>query len=120
MKILVAVANYGTKAMKYLSQVLAAYRAMPWGVKVVVMSNIPKDLGSDIEVLVGLPDPNPRSLPFGYKKIFAERANDFDLFIYTEDDVLITEQNVRSFLRATELLPEKYIAGFLRSEVSGD
>lgn len=120
MKILVVIANYGTKGRKYLTRVLAEYRSMPWSVRVVVLSNIPKDLGPGVEVAVGLPAKDPRSLPFGYKKVFAQCAQDYDLFIYSEDDVLITERNLRAFLRATELLPPEYIAGFLRTEVSAE
>jgi SAM-dependent methyltransferase len=120
MKILVAIANYGTKNEGYLQQLLAEYRRMPFEVDVVVLSNIPKELGKDVEVRVGLPAKNPWSLPFGHKPLFAERVSKYDLFIYTEDDTLITERNIRAFLEATRILPQDKIAGFLRYETSPD
>src|SRR5437899_866604 len=120
MKILVAIANYGTKNEGYLQQLLAEYRRMPFEVDVVVLSNIPKELGNDVEVRVGLPAKNPWSLPFGHKPLFAERVSKYDLFIYTEDDTLITERNIRAFLEATGILPQDKIAGFLRYETSPD
>jgi 2-polyprenyl-3-methyl-5-hydroxy-6-metoxy-1,4-benzoquinol methylase len=117
MKVLVAIANYGTKNMKYLDTLIREYRTMPYGVQIVVLSNIPKELGPDIEVRVGLPSKNPWSLPFAHKKLFAERMNDYDLFIYSEDDTLVTERNMRAFMEATGILPKTEIAGFMRYEV---
>ena len=38
------------------------------------------------------------------------------MFIYSEDDILITEKNLRAFLEVTETLREDEIAGFLRVE----
>ena len=119
MKILVAIANYGTKNARYLERVLDEYRSMTrFPFDIVVLSNIPKDLGPDIEVIVGLPTKDPWSLPFGHKALFAERMQQYDLFIYSEDDTLITERNIDAFIKMTKILPEKYIAGFLRYEIS--
>ena len=117
MKILVAIANYGNKNMGFLNTVIKEYRSMSYRIDIVVLSNIPKVLGPGIEVKVGLPSKNPWSLPFGHKKLFAERANDYDLFIYSEDDTLITENNIRAFLDVTRILPEHEIAGFLRYRI---
>lgn len=117
MKILVAIANHGTKNMKYLASLLNEYRSMPFGTDIVVLSNIPKDLGSDVEVILGCPTRDPWSLPFGHKKVFADRISDYDLFIYSEDDTLITERNIHAFLKAVEILPRQEIPGFIRYEL---
>ena len=117
MKILAAIANYGTKNMHYLDILIEEYRSMKYDVNIVVLSNIPKNLGSDIEVLVGLPDKNPWSLPFAHKKAFAERSKDYDLYIYSEDDTLLTEKNIDAFLKVTSILDENEIAGFIRYEI---
>ncbi len=116
MKILVSIANYGTKNDGYLSRVLAEYRSMPYDIDLVVTSNIPKDLDKDVEVLVGLPSKNPHSLPFAHKRVFAERKDAYDLFIYTEDDILITQRNIEAFLRVEKILPANEMVGFFRSE----
>ena len=119
MKILIAIANYGTKNARYLEKVLDEYRSMTrFPLDIVVLSNIPKDLGPGVEVIVGLPTKDPWSLPFGHKALFAERMQQYDLFIYSEDDTLITERNIDAFITMTKILPEKYIAGFLRYEIS--
>lgn len=116
MKILTTIANYGTGNDKYLARVLDEYRGMREHVDLVVTSNIPKDLGEDVEVIVGLPTKNPRSLPFAHKQIFADRKTSYDLFIYVEDDVLISQRNIDAFRQMTEILPPNESAGFLRTE----
>jgi 2-polyprenyl-3-methyl-5-hydroxy-6-metoxy-1,4-benzoquinol methylase len=119
MKILVAIANFGTKNAKYLKRLINEYRSMTrYKVHIVVLSNIPKDLGPDIEVIVGLPTKNPWSLPFGHKTLFTERLHQYDLFIYSEDDTLITERHIDAFVEVSEFLPDNYIAGFIRYELS--
>jgi len=109
-RVLVAIANYGEGNRRYLDQLLAEYRAMPFPVDVVVLSNIPKDLGDDVEVKVGLPGKDPWSLPFGHKQLFADRIEQYDAFIYSEDDILVTENNIRAFLEVTPKLEDDEIA----------
>lgn len=115
-KILVAIANYGTTQDQYLEKLLASYRSMPFQVHIVVLSNLWKDFGADVEVKVGLPAKDPWSLPFAHKQIFADRISDYDLFIYSEDDMLVSETNIRAFLDACRVLNDDEIPGFLRTE----
>jgi hypothetical protein len=118
---LVTLANYGTKNDGYLEQLIQAYRRMSYKVDIVVLTNVPKSLGPDIEVrVIKPPIKDPWSFPFPHKQILADRINDYDLFIYSEDDTLITERNVAAFLQATSVLPENEIAGFMRIETLAD
>jgi 2-polyprenyl-3-methyl-5-hydroxy-6-metoxy-1,4-benzoquinol methylase len=116
MKILVAIASHGTRNDEYLARLIQEYRSMSYSVDIVVLSNITKPVPEGVELLVGLPTKDPWSLPFGHKKLFADRIEKYDLFIYSEDDTLISEKNIASFLRATEVLPLDEIAGYLRVE----
>lgn len=120
MKILVAITSYGTANDKYLSRVIDEYRAMPFTVDVVVLSNLNKEVPQGAEIVVGLPAPNPWSLPFAHKKVLADRVRNYDLFIYSEDDILITERNVRAFRDLASWLANDEIPGFLRFEVAAD
>jgi 2-polyprenyl-3-methyl-5-hydroxy-6-metoxy-1,4-benzoquinol methylase len=121
MKILVAIASWGTKNDPYLARLIQEYGSMPFDVDVVVLSNLPKAVGPGAELLlVDLKGKNPWSLPFAHKKIFAEHLNDYDLFIYSEDDTLITESNIRTFLNACAVLEGNEIPGFLRFERGTD
>ena len=118
-KMLVAIANHGTKNRHFLDRLLREYRSMKrYDIDVVVLSNIPKDLGPDVEVRVGAPIKDPWSLPFGHKQLFHDRLEDYDLFIYSEDDTLISEGNVDAFVEETVTLPDDVVAGFMRYEVS--
>jgi SAM-dependent methyltransferase len=116
MRILVAIASYGTKNDLYLTQLIREYQSMSFTVDIVVFSNIRKEVGHGVQIMVGLPAKNPWSLPFRHKQLFTDRLNDYDVFIYSEDDVLISEKNIRAFLQGSSVLPEDEIAGFFREE----
>ena len=120
LKMLVALASYGTANDSYLQELLREYRSMPFDVDIVIFSNIDKKFGSDVQCVVGLPAKNPWSLPFAHKRLFAERRDQYDLFVYSEDDVLITEGNILAFIAVSSELQEGEIAGFLRFELGSD
>lgn len=118
-KILVVIANFGTKNTNHCERILQEFKSMSlYDCDICVLSNVPKSYGEDVDVLVGLPTKDPWSLPFGHKDIFYESRHLYDLFIYTEDDVLITEENINSFVEVTKILPEDRIAGFVRYEIN--
>jgi len=94
---------------------------MPFDVRVVVLSNLAKPVGPGAELVqVDLTGKNPCSLPFAHKKILADGLNDYDLFIYSEDDTLITESNIDAYLNACAILKENEIPGFFRFERGSD
>ncbi len=117
LRMLIAIACYGDKNIELLKRIIAKYHAMDLEADVVVLSNNEKDLGPRVKVQVGLPAKNPWSLPFGHKKLFADKVNDYDLFSYSEDDMEVTEENIKAFLRVTPQLAPDEIAGYLRYEV---
>jgi SAM-dependent methyltransferase len=116
LRLLVAIASYGTGNDRYLARLVAEYQSMPCDVSIIVLSNIAKPVEPGVELHVGLPTPDPWSLPFGHQRIFADRRNDYDLFLYSEDDVLVTWRNIEAFLRVQAVLPPDEIAGFVRYE----
>jgi SAM-dependent methyltransferase len=116
LKLLVCICSYGERHLEYLNIIIQTYRNMTIETDVVVLSEAPKDLGPGVRVVVGLPSKNPWSLPFSHKKIFADKLDDYDLFIYSEDDVEISEANIKAFLRAVPQLAPDEIPGFLLYE----
>jgi 2-polyprenyl-3-methyl-5-hydroxy-6-metoxy-1,4-benzoquinol methylase len=120
MKLLVVIASYGDKNDAYLARVLSEYRSMPYATDIVVLSNIHKELGPNVEVKVGLPTKDPWSLPFGHRQIFADRQDAYDLFLYSEDDMLVTQRNIEAFLKVTHLLSPQELAGFFQWEAYPD
>src|SRR4051812_26340423 len=85
-------------------------------IDVVVFSEAAKELGGAGRLVVGLPTNNPWSLGFAHKKIFAENIEQYDLFIYSEDDIEISGAHIRAFLEVTPALQSDEIAGFLLYE----
>ena len=96
--------------------VLAEYQNMEFDSQIVVTTNLAKKLDGKVEVITGLPAKNPKSLPFAHKRIFAERLEAYDLFLYAEDDILITQRNLHAYLRASQVLPPDRLANFFRTE----
>lgn len=119
-RVLVAIANHGTSKQRELQRLLATYRSMTYPCDLVVLSDAPKDLGADVEVLVGAPTRDPWSLPFGHRRLFAERRDDYDLFVYSEDDHLVTEAHLRAFLDTVDVVADGDIPGFMRYELAAD
>jgi 2-polyprenyl-3-methyl-5-hydroxy-6-metoxy-1,4-benzoquinol methylase len=114
--LMVVVANYGRSNDVYLQRLLNEFRSMQLRLDVHVLTNIPKDLGHGVNVHVGLPTRDPRSLPFGHRQLFADNIERADYFLYCEDDTLISEANIRAFLDINSFLHDDEIPGFLRVE----
>ena len=117
--VLVAIASYGAGQDHYLARLLKEYRKLRMCVRAVVLTNKPKYV-NQAEVVAGLPTQDPYSLPFAHRKLFAENADFHDLFIYSEDDTLISERHIQAFIHVQTQLKEDEIPGFIRSETSPD
>ncbi|MCA1387977.1 MULTISPECIES: bifunctional 2-polyprenyl-6-hydroxyphenol methylase/3-demethylubiquinol 3-O-methyltransferase UbiG [Bradyrhizobium] len=116
LRLLVVIASYGTANDAYLDRVIREYRSMSFDVDIMIISNIDKKPAAEIECIVGLPNKNPWSLPFVHKELFAARVDQYDLFIYSEDDILVTERNIRAVLDVTAVLVEGEVAGWMLVE----
>jgi 2-polyprenyl-3-methyl-5-hydroxy-6-metoxy-1,4-benzoquinol methylase len=116
-RLLVAIASYGDGHLEFLGRIIHMYQSMDMDVDVVVFSEAAKELGPEVEVVVGLPSKNPWTLPFAHKAVFARQVEQYDLFVYSEDDIGVSEGQIRAFLSAADQLAQDEIAGFLRYEV---
>ena len=145
MRVLAVIASYGTANDEYLKRLVEEYQSMSLDIHLVVLSNLRKSVAAGVEVIT-LPRywnrwmgrgsskvrrnlwllrkeygycPYP-DLPFAHRQIFADRLDDYDLFLYSEDDTLVSERNLRAFLAAAAVLPANEIPGFLRFERGRD
>jgi SAM-dependent methyltransferase len=118
-RLLVVIPSYGEKNLPFLKQTIHNYQQLDIAetVDLIVLSEAPKNLGPDVKVVVGLPTKNPWTLPFAHKQIFADAVDDYDLFIYTEDDIEILDEHIRAFLEVTPALAPDELAGFFRYEI---
>ena len=119
-RVLVALASYGTSNDNIYFGSLKNTAPCRFQVDIVVLSNLKKQLGPGYRGFGGLPDRDPWSLPFYHKKVFAERLQKYDIFVYSEDDMLITEQHLNAFLEVSAALREDEIPGFIRIEKGSD
>lgn len=119
-RVLVAIASFGEKNLEFLKKIIRDYRGMAMDIHLVVNSEASKSLDPGVEVIVGLPGRNPHSLPFAHKRIFAENMERYDLFVYSEDDIGVTEQSIHAFLRVAADLEPDEIAGHVRFERGQD
>ena len=87
-----------------------------YDIDIVVHSNECLELGKDVNLVVGIPYGNRMAMPFAHKGLFVKNSEQYDLFIYGEDDILITETNIKAFCEVTTILPQTEIAGFFRFE----
>lgn len=117
MRVLAVIANYGMKNFDHAKTIAREYLNMDFHVDVVFLSDTEKQYGVNARVVVGIPNKNPWSLPFSHKKIFADHINEYDLFIYSEDDTLITQENIEAYLEALMSLDADCIPGFIRYEI---
>lgn len=65
---------------------------------------------------------DPYNLPRMHREAFAAAADEgaADLFLFTEDDILVTAANVALYVaRAPELVPHRWSLGYVRAELWG-
>ena len=114
MRIKVAVANFGTDQIEYLKRVVSEYsRFRLHEVDLVVYSTVPVDSPHKlVNASVGL------GLPFECRSDMAAALERYDLFLYSENDMLITEDNIDGFLEHQSRLPSGQVSGFYRYELN--
>ena len=121
MKNLLAVlVNYGDEQLDYLEQVVNEIKSfVKYNTTVIVQSNIPLNIpGVDQVNIVKLED--YQLLPLTCRKEIWERRNDYDVFLYGENDLLFTENHIDKHLEYMSILPDSRISGLLRFETNGN
>lgn len=120
LRLLVTIPNYGVDNIEYLVQVVNELCAIEkYEVSIVIHSSVPMVFGHE-QVTVRFhetpPDGDWVNLAWECRKTVYENRDVYDLFLYNENDQLVTERNIDAFLLVTETLPEDKIAGFIRYE----
>lgn len=120
MDILVTIISYGTNQWELLERVLSEYHKMQHNVDVVL------DLTENREE--GWPDPVMKTrqfdtdlghrINFQHRSYMADREGEYDLYIFSEDDILITENNINAYVSESNRIPADEITGFIRFERS--
>lgn len=116
MELLAVIVNYGDEQLNYLEQVVTELKSFKkYKVKVVVVSDRPTGIHS-IDVTHVIQLDNYQLLPMVCRQVINDHSDDFDYFIYTENDHLWKEVHVDRFIEYTGILPENRIAGLIQYE----
>jgi hypothetical protein len=116
MKVLAVLVNYGEEQLSYLEQVVKELKGFKkYNVRIIVNSNIPLTIDGIDEVNV-LELNDYQLLPLTCRKTIWENRNDFEVFIYGENDLLFTESLLNKNLEYSNYLPKNRISGLVRFE----
>jgi len=116
MKLLAVLVSYGDEQLNYLAKVVSELKQIKkYQVTIIVQSNIDIDIkGIDQVNVLTLED--YQLLPLTCRKVIWEHRNDFDIFIYGENDHLFLEKHIDKHLEYSKILPKNRIAGLIQYE----
>lgn len=119
LKILAVIVNYGKDQLDYLKEmILSLNNFEKYHVKIIVHSNVDIDILGVHEVKIFQMD-NYWYLPSTCRDTIWKNKENFDLFFYSENDMLIREIHFDNFLKYLKVLPNNRISGLLRYETDG-
>jgi len=117
--ILAVLVNYGEEQLEYLQQVVTELKSYSkYKVTVVVHSNIPLETIEGIDQVNVIEMENYQLLPMTCRQVIDQEAENFDYFIFSENDHLWKESHVDRFIEYQSILPENRIAGLIQYEVN--
>jgi hypothetical protein len=115
MKLLVCIASYGNANRDHLIRIIDTYMNFKkYDVHIHVDSTSPiekKNVSNDVCRL-----DIEKGLVYEHRAYMHKRIDEFDLFVFTEDDMLITEDNIDCFLESQKNLSPAKVIGFIRYE----
>lgn len=116
MRLLVSIANYyGAQRDSFLKRSIKEYRKLDFDTDIVVYSDGIRKL-QGARVIKGRYTGTDFTWCGRQEMIALAMANEYDLFIHTDDDVLIRQETVLAFLEETRRLPELFIPSFVIAE----
>jgi len=138
LRIIVSVAAYWTpgRNLEYLLRLLREYDSYPSNMYCIhtrvdtnsnelanILSNHAPPRHSTREVRVWSLEElggDPEYLPHKHRRYWEDREEDFDFFIFTEDDILFTREAFEGYVRKRQYLQSKgWIFGWIRVETWG-
>ncbi|WP_300565233.1 hypothetical protein [Flavobacterium sp.] len=120
LNVLAVLVNYGNEQLSYLEQVVQELKRFEkYNVTVIVNSNIPLDIpGIDKINVYELDD--YQLLPLTCRRIIWENKDNFELFLYGENDHLFIEEHLDNHLLYSKILPKNRISGLIQIEKDGE
>jgi hypothetical protein len=141
MNVLSVIVNYGSEQLNYLQEVVTALKALKkFNTTIIVHSNVPlNDIKGIDRVTVfkkydKFPDLqdilfkisirnrwngrlyNYNLLPMTCRRVIDQESENYDYFLYTENDHLWLEHHIDKFIEYENILPENRISGLIQYE----
>ena len=120
-KILAVIVNFGESQLQYLDKVVSEFESFKdFEVDIIIHSNIELQIleqqynNVKVNVIDDLDD--YEKLPFTTRKTIYDNRDNYDFFIYNENDHLFKESHIKSFIEVQKSLPGNYIAGHIQYE----
>ncbi len=116
LKLLAVLVNYGDEQLNYLAQVVSNLKKFKhYDVTIIVHSNIALNIkGVDKVYIIKLED--YQLLPLTCRKVIWSKRNDYDVFLYGENDHLFKESHIDKHLEYEKLLPKNRVTGLIQFE----
>lgn len=118
-KTLVCISNFGDSQMHYLHQLFEEYNQMKhFEIDIALHTTVSVDFDRySFKAKQQIFDPSiGYDLALQHRRLMIEGQDEYDLFIYAENDILIREDNLLAFCEAYPLVPHPHAVGFLRYE----
>lgn len=114
--VLAVLVNYGLEQVSYLKQVVASLKSFEkYKVTIIINSNVPLNIFNVDKVNILVLD-DYQLLPLTCRRILWENRDDFDVFIYGENDHLFLEKHIDNHLEYSKIIPKNRIPGLIQYE----
>lgn len=121
LKVFVALVNYGDEQINFLEKVVNELKSFKkYDVTVVVNSNIPLNIPNIDKVNLFQDMNDYQLLPLTCRTTIIENINDYDVFVYGENDHLFKEIHIDKHVEYSKILPNNRISGLIQYEENND
>lgn len=121
--LLICIAYYHSpERLKYLLKLLDEFEKWDCEVEVIIDTNVNFKLPLRLEcfmptiIVIHENLEHPFHLTGMHRKHIADNISEFDVFMYTEDDMLLPYENYLNYLENFKILYPKYVPSFIRIE----
>jgi hypothetical protein len=115
--ILAVLVNYGETQLQYLQQVVTSLKSFKkYNVTIIVNSNISLNHIKGIDHVNVIELNDYQLLPLTCKQVIWHYRNEFDIFLFGENDHLFEEHHIDKYLQYNKILPKDRITGLIQYE----
>ncbi len=120
MKLLICIAfHYNYDRLKYLNEVVSTIKEYPHDTKIIIDTNRSFEI-PDVDVVVHDELWHPFQLTWEHRKHMLTNLDNYDYFLYLEDDMKLPYEGFIEFVKNFDLLWPNHVPSFIRIEKKED